>query len=361
MTTRDRTDSEVIAELETELARLDTAEDDYERLRVSRDADRDAVRRLFVVASRPFHPDLYQQSSEGAQDLAQEVFMRLSEAERRLRRRALKPKKKRRGQGPSIAQPPWLAPKPAAVAPAVGLPRRSGDVTAQSANLGRPASSLPAAKSGTSGQPPAPTTSTGSSPAPGARSSPQMPTRSSPVSQGVGLTEPPAVLTRRVGDRPRAQAESAPASPAPTPSDSPTGGKPAEDLIARFVGGDALSSAPPPPAPSLTYEDMVFGAKVAFGDALSAMIDGRYVDALRVLDRLMIETPENIELQTARELAQGHRLWAEGKSDQALVHFHRACVTDGSCTDAIEAIRALEPDAVSAEERLLDRALGART
>ena len=68
--------------------------------------------------------------------------------------------------------------------------------------------------------------------------------------------------------------------------------------------------------------------------------------------------PFDVEYQTALELAEGHRERLCGDHEEALSHFHRALVIDADCTDAAEAIRAL--DRAGAEQERLDRLLGAR-
>src|SRR5260221_10475769 len=69
-----------------EIRRLDACDDDYQRLQVSRDADANAVRKAFILISRGYHPDLCTRESRVVQELSEEVFIRFSEAERRLRK-----------------------------------------------------------------------------------------------------------------------------------------------------------------------------------------------------------------------------------------------------------------------------------
>ena len=84
-----------LAQLRRELERLNACQDDYERLSTDKLADRAQVRQQFVIVSRGFHPDLHTNKGQEFRNLTEEVFMRLSEAEQRLRKK-LPPGQKRR-------------------------------------------------------------------------------------------------------------------------------------------------------------------------------------------------------------------------------------------------------------------------
>ena len=84
-----------LAQLRQEVERLNGCSDDYERLSTDKLADRAQVRQQFVMVSRMFHPDLHISKSNEFRELTEEVFMRLSEAEQRLRK-VLPPGQKRR-------------------------------------------------------------------------------------------------------------------------------------------------------------------------------------------------------------------------------------------------------------------------
>lgn len=94
-----------------------------------------------------------------------------------------------------------------------------------------------------------------------------------------------------------------------------------------------------------------------YGLALAAMIAREYKKAASLLDKLSRMHSDVEEYQTAREMAQGYLRRDAGDLDAALEHFHRACVTNGGCADALDAIRAMQPSA-EVEERLLSRLLG---
>jgi len=103
-----------LAQLRKEVERLNACSDDYERLSTDKLADRAQVRQQFVMASRMFHPDLHINKSKEFQVLTEEVFMRLSEAEQRLRK-VLPPGQKRRFKravsNPSITETKKAEPK----------------------------------------------------------------------------------------------------------------------------------------------------------------------------------------------------------------------------------------------------------
>jgi len=102
-------------------------------------------------------------------------------------------------------------------------------------------------------------------------------------------------------------------------------------------------------------------AMLLFGEALEAIVDGDLDGAAESLDRLIKADPENPSFQSTRELVEGYRHHARGEVEHALEHYHRACVVDEGCAEAMEQIRALHPganDYREAEERLLDRLLG---
>ena len=90
-----------LADLRQELKRLDSCADDYERLSADKLADRSQVRQQFVMVSRRFHPDLHINKSQEFQSLTEEIFIRLSEAEQRLRKR-LPPGQKRKSRRANV-------------------------------------------------------------------------------------------------------------------------------------------------------------------------------------------------------------------------------------------------------------------
>ena len=103
-----------LAQLRQEVERLNACSDDYERLSTDKLADRAQVRQQFVMVSRMFHPDLHISKSNEFRELTEEVFMRLSEAEQRLRK-ILPPGQKRRVRravsNPSITEAKKTEPK----------------------------------------------------------------------------------------------------------------------------------------------------------------------------------------------------------------------------------------------------------
>lgn len=110
-------------EVRQERARLKSARDDFERLTAPRDADARTLRRLFVLASRRYHPDRFVDADPALREQVQEIFLQLSEAEQRLRRGHRKV--------PTIAPPPPPALK--STAPEA-LGRRAG-ATVKSSGL----------------------------------------------------------------------------------------------------------------------------------------------------------------------------------------------------------------------------------
>ncbi len=114
-------------EVREERARLKAARDDFERLSAARDTDARTLRRLFVVASRRFHPDRFVDADPALREEVQEIFLQLSEAEQRLRRT--------QRRGGSLAPPPPPPPPPALKSTAPeALGRRAG-ATVKSSGL----------------------------------------------------------------------------------------------------------------------------------------------------------------------------------------------------------------------------------
>lgn len=325
-----------LADVRAELDRLAACRDDHERIGVSRDADAVTARRVFVEASRPFHPDLHNQRDARFRELVEEVFIQLSEAERRLRKQVKRT---------SRSAPARANPEPATQETRKGPRRRRTE------EFGVP--TIPAT--------PRPATDRNAVPDALLRRLGLKPdngeaAQSTPANDTIPPRSPmdaPSYPVPRVVPEPSMPSRVA-SAPAPDIRHHPL---PPDTVFVSNPPVESIRSAvPPPPVPAA--EDPALTQDVLFGDALSAMIERRYADAVTLLDTLVVIEPSILEYQTARELSQGYLQRDRGVIDGALVHFHRACVLDGACTDAIDAIRALNVQASRSEEQLLGRLLG---
>jgi tetratricopeptide (TPR) repeat protein len=260
-----------LAELGAELERLKSCGNDAERLGADPLAGRSGTRTAFVAAARRFHPDHHFQRSDEFQALAEEIFMLLSEAERRLRR-SMRP-----GASPRRRRPTTVA-----------VLSVHGDGIENSAQ-----------------------------------------TRETP------------------------KAQTSKKSPAPARASKPEK-KSAGDVspaLLRRLGIDSSAGPKPPPKQADDIEAL-------YGEALFAMLEDRYDVAAKLFIDLLKKRPQEARYHTALELARGHIARDSGNTQAALEHFHRVCVLDGSCADAISAIQALTALGMDDENRLLDRLLG---
>lgn len=82
-------DRKRLAVLKAELGRL-KERDYFQRLDLSHDADERAVRAAFRERAREFHPDRYAAHPDEVRDLAQEIFLVLNEAKKKLRSAAVR-------------------------------------------------------------------------------------------------------------------------------------------------------------------------------------------------------------------------------------------------------------------------------
>jgi len=277
-------------DLRTELERIKSCSEDNDRLGADKLADRWEIRQIFVAASRRYHPDLHCQRPEEFRNLSEEIFMLLSEAERRLRR-TVQPGASRRRRRPmtrAISNPVLDASETTAAKP-----------VAPAATKKKKASTKTAAKK------------------PKERAN----------QRSTSADVPPALL-RRMGldpDRPEASKNPRPES---------------------TVTGSTAKNAPANDVDTL------------YGNALYAMLETRYKEAADIFVALLKKRPKETRYHTALELARGHLARDSGQPQDALEHFHRVCVLDGSCADAISAIQALTAQGLDDEDRLLDRLLG---
>jgi hypothetical protein len=283
----DDADKITLADLEAELARITSTDDDFERLGADKLADRWAVRRIFVATSRRYHPDLHSKKPKEFQVLTEEIFMLLSEAERRLRRSALPSVRRRRGPGTSHRN---TAARPASRAPTLAKSNISGGLGTKS----KDAAQVPASK-------------------------------------------PRSKLVAVAGAAPIIRG----------PSRTVMKQKPSEGFETSHTPQRPVSSPVTAGTPESRYEA-----------ALHAMLAARYKEAMEIFVELMLLRPDEIRYQTASELARGHLAREAGRGQEALECFHRVCVLDGSCADAIQAIQALTTQGTDGEEYLLNRLLG---
>jgi predicted Zn-dependent protease len=112
------------------------------------------------------------------------------------------------------------------------------------------------------------------------------------------------------------------------------------------------------PSPGLEQSSSGPSPETRYEEALRAMLGSKYQHATEIFLALIAQSPQEIRYQTALELARGHLARNAGRNQEALEYFHRVCVLDGSCADAIQAIQALTTQATDGEEQLLDRLLG---
>jgi len=304
-----------LEQVRAEHDRLLACRSDHERLKMSSSADLKALRASFRSICRPYHPDLHRKREPEFRQTVQEIFILLSEAEERLRHALTG-----RGRSPSrAASSPGTSSAPT--------------TPAKKTEFGRPANSAP---------------------------------KRTPSSFGGAV---PDALLRRMGIAVEGSPEptippAIPAAPvarspsSPRPPKAPTAAAPAPAPAATATPSREPDETPAAKAePTSKPEESAHDPDLIFGEALAMMIQGDHQAAADTLTRLMRERPDVTEYQSHRKIALARAARARQKMWNALLHYHGAFVIDGTCREALDALRA-QHSIPQTEERLLNGMFG---